>query len=153
MIGFDFNSREAMDCDISLAETNFCTESKLQCMEQLGQWEDIRRDNPKAEWWDVRSSIRHVLRNSGSDHSMAAAAQRLDQLVINDINPAILADLATFYFCNKNKDRAAHCATRAIDQLVIQYSQLSPLNFRNRQGLLETLCAATEVSNISNFIH
>ena len=114
-------------------------------MEQLGQWEDIRKNKPKAEWWSIRSSIRCVLRDSGSQQTMAATAQTLDQLIINDINPAMLVDLAAFYFCNKNKDRAAHCATRAIDQLVIHYSQLSPLNFRNRQSIIENLCAASEV--------
>ena len=153
MIVFNLNSREAMDCEIPIAEMDFCTESRLQCMEQLGQWQDIHSENPRTEWWNIRSSIRHVLCNSGSEQLMAVTAQTLDRLAINNVNPAILADLAAFYFCNKNEDRAAHCATRAIDQLVNHYSQLSPLNFRNRQSLLENLCVATEVSDQIDSIH
>ena len=113
-------------------EAEFCYEHRFKCLEELGQWEEINRSKPKTEPWRTRSRVRSALQNWISGYE----CQDLDRIPLISIDPTLLSDLAALALRNGNKDRAAVCTSKAIDELISRYSRLSPLNFGGRQYLL-----------------
>ena len=136
-------SSEALGGKLSLPEENFSSDSRFKCMEQLGQWEEMGREQPKTEPWRIRSGVREVLQNCRSEHK--SMIERLDNISWSNVAPTLLPDLAAFYVWNKNRDRAIQCSSKAIDEILFHYSQLSYLSCGNRLSLLQNLCIVTEI--------
>lgn len=125
----------------SLAERDFCEEYRLKCLEELGQWDEIGRLNPKKEPWNTRFRVRNALQN----FQIGPGAKGLDAVPLPSIDPALLADLAALALRNGNEDRAAICIAKATDNFLSRYSQLSPLNFGGRRNILEHVCVISEI--------
>lgn len=128
----------------NVAETEFCGEYHLKCLEQLGRWEEIGRLGPTAEPWNTRAAFHHFVDNS---FRMDSKTKQLDQLSLSSAHPAVLPQLAAFAFRNGNKDRAQLCINRATDEFLSRYSRLSSLNFGGRKSILQQLCTITEVQS------
>ena len=125
----------------SAAEVNFCSEYRLKCLEELGQWDEIGRLKCKREPWKTRSLVRTFLLNSKTGHEI----HELNRLSLPSVDPALLPDLAALALRSGNTDRAAICLSKSTDDFLARYSQLSPLNFHGRQNLLEHVCIITEM--------
>ncbi|KAI9558578.1 hypothetical protein GHT06_015366 [Daphnia sinensis] len=138
---FEYYSQVFKSDTPSAAEMNFCDEYRLKCLEELGQWDEIGRLNPKKEPWNIRFRVRNALQN----FQVGPAARELDNIPLPTVDPSLLPDLAALALRNGNENRAAICIANATDNFLSRYSQLSPLNFGGRRNLLEHVCIVTDI--------
>lgn len=130
----------------SEAELKFCNEYRLRSLEELGKWDEINRLKPDKEPWNIRSRVRSLLQSSQAGRD----TYELDRIALPTVDPALLPDLALSSLLTGNKTRATLCISKASDNFIGRYSQLSPLNFGGRQRLLQQVSIITELESFVN---
>lgn len=121
----------------------FCNEYRLKCLEELGQWDEIIQLKPRKDPWKTRSLVRSLLLNFDSSHDV----QELEHIALSSVDPTILTELALLYLRNGNKSRASVCISKASDDLISQFRQLSLLNLGGHRKLLQSVCHITELQS------
>ena len=125
------------------AETDFCREYRLGCLEQLSRWNEIFRLKPNEDPWKARTILRRFISNAFRKDT---SINDLNKLSPSSCLPSVLPDLAAYAIFLK-EDRAKLCVKRATEDFLAQYCSLSLLNFGRRRSLLQRVCTITEVQS------